>query len=161
MRAATTALGAFAALAGADSLEAHHSSSMFDVSSSIWVKGTVVRYEPINPHSMIMLDVKNDAGQVEHWTVEGPRLGRLDQLGVDENFLTAGDVIEVCGFFYKEDVAAQGPFSKNHVHGRVLVLSDGEKWLWGPYGNLENCLGKDQWASIHRGTTRRRDDEIP
>lgn len=150
---------ALAALVCAGTLEAHHSSSMFDVAASKWVKGTVVRYEPINPHTVLVIEEPTGDGRVREWTVEGPRLGRLDQLGVGQDFLKVGDVIEVCGFFYKEDVAARGPFSENHVHGRVLVLSDGQKWMWGPYGHLENCVSRDEWDSIHRGSTPVRDDE--
>jgi hypothetical protein len=41
------------ALACASPLRAHHSISMFEVSAPIWVKGTVVRYEPKDPHVMI------------------------------------------------------------------------------------------------------------
>ena len=55
-----TYAAAFAALACAGSLRAHHSSSMFDLSTPIWVKGTVVSYAPVNPHVMIALDVSKE-----------------------------------------------------------------------------------------------------
>jgi len=145
----------------ASSLSAHHSSSLFDVSRSVWVKGTVIRFEAINPHSMIWMEERTEDGQIRQWTVEGPRLGRLAQLSVAGDFLKVGDVIEVCGFFYKEGLAARDPFPDTRVHGRVLMRADGEKWLWGPYGRLENCIDPDEFSSIQRGTTRVRDDEVP
>ena len=57
-------------------LRAHHSISMIDVSTPVWVKGTVALYEPVNPHVMIALDERTDDGQVRRWTVEGPSLTR-------------------------------------------------------------------------------------
>jgi Family of unknown function (DUF6152) len=30
--------------------------AMFDVARPIWIRGTVVRYEAVNPHALIALD---------------------------------------------------------------------------------------------------------
>lgn len=135
------------ALACIGPVRAHHSASMFDMSTHIWLKGTVARYEPINPHALIELEERTDDGQVRRWTVEGPRLGRLAGLGVDDDFLKVGDFIEVCGFFGKDDVLRD-----SRVHGKVLVTPDGQKWQWGPYGRLESCVSPNDWDSIARGT---------
>jgi len=142
---------AIAVLACLGSVRAHHSNSMFDMSNFIWLIGTVVRYEPINPHAVISLEVKTEDGQLQTWTVEGPRLGRLDRLGVDADFVKVGDVIEICGFFLKEEVSTRRSPAQ-FVHGKVLVKPDGQRWAWGPYGRLENCVSRDEWDSIARGT---------
>lgn len=120
---------------------------MFDMSTHIWLKGTVVRYEPIDPHAIIELEERTEDGQVRRWTVEGPRLGRLERLSVDGDFVKAGDVIEVCGFFLKDDSSRD-----SRVHGHVLVRPDGQKWQWGPYGRLERCVDPSDWHSIATGT---------
>jgi hypothetical protein len=143
----TTWSAALAALACAGSLQAHHSSALFDMSTHIWLKGTVVRYEAINPHALIELEERTGDGQIQRWIVEGPRLGRLERLGVDGDFVNIGDVIEVCGFFGKDDVSRN-----SRVHGHVLVLADGQKWQWGPYGRLERCVHPDDWDSIATGS---------
>lgn len=134
MRKVATGAAAIAALACAGSAPAHHSISMIDVSVPVWVKGTVVRYEPINPHAMFELEETTDDGQRRRWTIEGPFPGRLDRIlslnrmGADEPFLNAGDVIEVCGFYPKGESAP----SRRYIHGHVLVMPDGRMQSWGP-----------------------------
>jgi len=48
---------AIAALACAGSAEAHHSGSMYEP-TPVWIKGTVVRFEGINPHTITTLEDK-------------------------------------------------------------------------------------------------------
>jgi len=136
-----------AVLACGSSLRAHHSVSMFDLAAPIWVRGTVVRYEPINPHAMFSLEEKKPDGQVQSWRVEGPGLARLSRLGAGENFLKAGDVVEVCGFPPKQEFVGPSsaairryPENQKIVHGHVLVMPDGRMRSWGSYGKLDNCI---------------------
>jgi hypothetical protein len=145
-RLATT-IAALIAVACAGGLCAHHSVSMIEVSKSVWLKGTVVRYEPISPHTRFELDVKATDGAVQRWTIEGPFPGRLSRIltlngmAVDEDFLHAGDVVEVCGFFPKrQDEASADAASLHYVHGHVLIMPDGRMQSWGPYGKLDNCV---------------------
>ena len=142
MRKIAACTVAITALACAGSPRAHHSISMFDVSTPIWLKGTVVRYEPISPHAMIELAVTGEDGRVQRWAIEGPFPGRLNRIlslnrmGVDEDFLKIGDVIEACGFPSK---GAHDP-SRRFVHGHVFVMPDGRMQSWGPYGRIHNCV---------------------
>jgi hypothetical protein len=135
---------AITALACVDPARAHHSVSMFELSMPIWLKGTVVGYEPVNPHALFSLEVRGDDGQVQQWTVEGPSLNGLIRNGVPENFLKTGDVIEVCGFPYKADVLARiavvRRVAQPFVHGHLLVMPDGGMRNWGGYGRLDNCV---------------------
>lgn len=128
-------------------LQAHHSSALFDLSMHTWLKGRVTSYEAINPHARITLEVADDKGDVRQWTIEGPRLGRIERLGIDGDFVSVGDVIEVCGFFAKG-----GNARSSRVHGHVVVLANGEMWQWGPYGRLELCVHPDDWDSIATGS---------
>ena len=149
--AAATGWVAIAALACAGSLCAHHSVSMIDVSTPVWVKGTVIRYEPISPHTMFELEQRTADGQVQHWTIEGPFPGRLARIlrvnGMqpNEDFVHTGDVIEVCGFRPNRtqsigNVSASPNVSRPYIHGHVLVMPEGRMESWGPYGKLDNCL---------------------
>src|SRR3954466_8600195 len=96
-------------VAGSGSLAAHHSLARFDTTTPVWVTGTVVRFERVNPHSRIFVDAR-EHGQVQHWVVDGPGPNVLARMGLGDDFLKAGDLIEACGFVLKEDSAAEaGP----------------------------------------------------
>ena len=142
----TMAFGTATILAGFACLspvQAHHSSSMFDLLQPVWVKATVVRYDRVNPHTRIMLEETTEQGQTIAWIVEGPPLFRLVQRGT-ESEVTIGDFIAVCGFPLKDDAsirAAYADFGQSRfVHGHVLVMPDGEKTTWGSYGSLGECI---------------------
>ena len=139
-----------ALLASAGSLVAHHSLAQFDTSTPVRVKGIVVVFERINPHSIIFLDQKKEDGQTQRWAVDGPGITQLDRFGVPKDMLKAGDVIEVCGFAAKESVQSQSQPRKSSsmpnmqgriLNGHVLVMPDGQKRFWSDYGQLDKCLG--------------------
>jgi hypothetical protein len=143
-----------AALGLAGSVDAHHSNSMFDVSMPIWVRGTVVRYEPIAPHAIIYLEETTADGQVQRWRIEGPwptRLGWiLENNGIVDgrDFFMPGDVIEVCGFDFRAEVKAQrdpnAPVPEGKfAHGQMVVMPDGHRQSWGGYGKIDNCVRPD------------------
>jgi hypothetical protein len=145
------AAAALAALALASSAGAHHSISVFDLSTPIWVRGTVVRYEPIAPHAMIYLDETTADGQVRRWRVEGPwpaRLGWiLENNGIVDgrDFFKPGDVIEICGFDMRAEIKAQrdpnGPVLEGQfTHAQMVVMPDGRRQSWGGYGKMVNCV---------------------
>jgi hypothetical protein len=129
----------FATLACAPSVDAHHSSSLFDFARPQWVKGTVVSYVPGNPHTMIVLDQRNDRGETQRSSIEGPILARLRRMNLPADFLKAGDVIEICAFPYRNDGAASARNS-TALHGHVILLPTGRLQPWSPYGKLDNCI---------------------
>jgi hypothetical protein len=149
----TTGAAAIAVLACAGSLHAHHASVTIDLSAPIWIKGTVVRYEPINPHTLLVVDVAVGA-EVQRWRVEGPFLARLKRMGVDVSPVQPGDVIEVCGFPSKGSAPAErsSTGAPPLIHGHVLVMPDGRLRSWGPYGKLDNCVrpddGPERWVDF-------------
>ena len=142
---------AITALLCAASSQAHHSDRMIDGSTAVWLTGTVLSYQPIHPHAMITLEVARSDGEPQMWTVEGPRLGRIAGLGIDGDIVEAGDVIQVCGFYPIREVLDERP-KPRYIHGKILVTPDGQKWAWGPYGRLKNCVDEDDWGSIESGT---------
>ena len=144
---ARRASAAVIAVALVVSLEAHHASSSIDLSTPIWVKGTVVRFDRINPHTIIELDEAVGAGH-RRWRIEGPFLARLERMGVDERFLEAGAVIEACGFALKDALPDAQPL----IHGHILALPNGQLRLWGPYGKIDNCVrpadDRQRWLEL-------------
>ncbi len=131
-----------AALACGGSVHAHHSISMIDTSTPVWVKGTIVRYEIVNPHTVIEIEETTSDGQRRRWTVEGPALHRFARQDLDESFVGEGDVIEVCGFTPKRLLDPANPNSPRppYVHGHLLVKANGQRSPWGSYGKMENCV---------------------
>ncbi len=128
---------ASAAVAVALPAFAHHSISMIEISTPIWVRGTVAEFRAINPHVLFTMEGIGPDGQTQRWTIEGPNLARLARMHADETFLKPGDAVEVCGFALKKSVLST---QKNFVHGHMLVMPDGHRRLFGPYGKLDNCF---------------------
>lgn len=142
--ATTACAAALVALVFAAAAPAHHASILIDFASPVWIAGTVVRYERVNPHTLFELDVVEN-GNVRRWTVEGPFLARLKRMGVADDLLKPGDALEVCGFPLKQGISLQSSSSDFRdrtffVHGHVLALPNGELRSWGPYGKTDNCV---------------------
>ena len=154
LRIIPMAAAALLTLPCAGSVQAHHSISMFELSSPFWVRGTVTAYEPIAPHAMIYLEETAADGQIRKWRIEGPWPGRLGWIlelhGIvdGKDFFKPGDVIEVCGFDFKAEIKAQRTPSTvdpsvSYAHGQMVVMADGQMRSWGGYGKLTNCVRPD------------------
>src|SRR5262245_35690295 len=95
MKKITTAWRAvLVALVSASSLLAHHALTNFDTTKAVRVKGTIVQFHQINPHSFIILDQKDTDGQTHRWAVEGPSVLQLKRSGFAKD-VKPGDVVEV------------------------------------------------------------------
>src|SRR2546428_13494607 len=72
-------------------LRAHHAfSAEFDVKKPLTLKGTLVKWEMINPHSWFHIEVKNPDGEVVEWMVEGGSPNSLIRVGVTKYSLQVG-----------------------------------------------------------------------
>jgi Family of unknown function (DUF6152) len=87
----------FLTLSLAGSAHAHHATASFDMTKSITVKGTVTGFDWTNPHVYIYVDVKDDKGAVEKWSVEMASTGMLSRAGWHRDTVKAGDEITVIG----------------------------------------------------------------
>lgn len=89
----TVAVAASAlALAAAGAAQAHHSFAMFDQEHPIQIAGTVVEFRYTNPHSYILLDVKEpDSDDTTVWTLEGSSPSLLSAAGITAKTLNPGD----------------------------------------------------------------------
>ncbi len=136
---------------------AHHSLVQFDTTTPTRVKGIVVRFDPITPHVRFLLDETREDGRTERWVVDGPAGNNIARMGLGPDFLKAGDVVEVCGFVLKADVASRrGPADAaaqpnvlgRPLSGHLLVMPNGKRRYWSDYGVLEKCLdpGEDKEA---------------
>ena len=76
---------------------AHHSLAPYDLSQVTTISGTVARFDFINPHGSIFLDVILENGIAEHWMVILESSSQLRRLGWSKNTLIAGETIKVKG----------------------------------------------------------------
>lgn len=76
-------------------VQAHHSGIAFDRSKTVTVTGEITRFVWRNPHLAIVIDVENDAGEIEEWKIEGPGTTVLATQGFERSALNNGDSITV------------------------------------------------------------------
>jgi len=50
----------------------HNMTALFDLNDRVTFKGTFTKVDWRNPHIQFFVESKNDKGQVETWSVEGP-----------------------------------------------------------------------------------------
>ena len=89
------ALGATLALASvAASVNAHHSTAIYDSDNPIELAGTVVEWQFVNPHVFILLEVADAAtGEKKVWSLEGGNTAGLFRRGWTPNTLKPGDQV--------------------------------------------------------------------
>jgi len=105
-------------LATSISVSAHHAfSAEFDAAKPIEVKGVVTKFELVNPHSWLYVDVKNADGTVTNWGFEFGAPYNLKEKGIVKSTLSAGTPISVKGY--------QAKNGKNFAYATVTTLSDG------------------------------------
>jgi hypothetical protein len=77
---------------------AHHGTANYDMTKVVTVKGTVTDFQFVNPHTLILFDVKNDQGVIEHWQAEATSPNHLVRAGWSKDIIKSGDQITVSGF---------------------------------------------------------------
>jgi hypothetical protein len=88
-----------AALGVATDISAHHSvAGQYDPSNPVTVEGTIVEVLMRNPHSRIRLDITDDAGDTQTWTLEMDDVEDMAEQGVTSETLLVGDEIVVLAF---------------------------------------------------------------
>jgi hypothetical protein len=105
------------ALAGATN--AHHATASFDMTSSATMKGSVTGYDWTNPHVYIYLDVKDEKGAMEKWSVEMASVGMLARAGWRRDTVKPGDEITVVGNRAKD--------GRPLLHLNKLVFANGQQ----------------------------------
>jgi hypothetical protein len=163
MTALTTVL---AALVAAGPLLAHHSVGVFETTTPIRVKGTVVRFVWANPHSAIIVEQRTEDGATIRWALESSApIPLLESRGCSKDSFKPGDVIEACGFAPKGAVGAQADASNQAktrldpvwlkgadrvITARLLLTQRGPEVHWSHYGPLESCISEQELKALTR-----------
>jgi len=104
--------------------QAHHAfSSEFDISKPLTLKGTLVRWEMINPHSWFHVEVKEPDGNIVEWMIEGGSPNSLIRQGVTKNSIRIGMELTIEGYQAKD--------ATQKAVGRNFVLPDGRRLFVG------------------------------
>jgi len=75
---------------------AHHGSASYKADKIVVLqRATVTQFVWANPHAMVLFDVKDDQGKIEHWAGEAGSPAAIRPLGWSRNSIRPGDVITV------------------------------------------------------------------
>lgn len=155
--------GSLAMLVCTGAALAHHSGYMYQ-STPLWLSGTVVDFEPRDPHTWTTVEV-GSAGAVRRWVVEGPGQSQVERMGFATDLPQIGDTVTFCAYPYKQEYLDQ--FSSTDpdgvprqlIEGHVMVLPDGAMRFWDPHGLLSACmrssdLDRQSWLDFLRSDSR-------
>lgn len=105
----------------------HHGNSSYDSKNPIALKGVVTKFDWQNPHAQIYFDVRDDKGNVVHWTAETLSPSSLARAGWTSHSVKPGDEVTVVL------MPAKNGAPVGHFH--EIILKDGRKLDVG-----EECL---------------------
>ena len=113
---------------------AHHAfSAEFDVNKPLTIKGTLTKWEMINPHSWFHIDVKGPDGKVSEWMIEGGSPNTLIRLGVTKYTVKVGTELTIDAYQAKEGT--------NKAVGRNFTLPDGTRLFLSANGTIPGTQG--------------------
>ena len=106
---------------------AHHSfAAEFDALKPVTLKGTVVKWEMLNPHGWITLAVPGADGKTTEWMIETSNPNGLMRLGWSKRSLKFGDEITVEAYRAKD--------GSNTANAARVTLADGRSVFAGSAG---------------------------
>ena len=91
-RANAIVLGVFALLTVSVPLLAHHGNAAYE-DKKIMLKGTVTAWIWTNPHVFLKMDVKDDQGNITHWTGELVAPSNIINFGFRPDTFKPGDEV--------------------------------------------------------------------
>ncbi len=110
-------------------LSAHHGrGATFDMKTRTTLKGAVSQVKWANPHVLVFMDVKDQAGKVVTWTFENSNVHTLANQGYNRNTLKVG----------QEITAIVNPAANGAPLGIVVkvILADGKEIMSRERGNV-------------------------
>jgi hypothetical protein len=106
---------------------AHHSfAAEYDSHDVITLTGVITAVEWTNPHTYVHVNVKDAAGKVTDWALEGYPPNTLKRTGFARAALKEGDTITITAYKSKD--------GSHTGAGREITFSDGSKKFLGPEG---------------------------
>lgn len=82
---------------------AHHSFAVhYDPEQTQVVEGIAKSFRFTNPHGILLLEVTNDAGEIETWTVETTSPSAMRRRGWSQDMIKPGDTVRVDGYIARD-----------------------------------------------------------
>ena len=102
--------------------QAHHSfRGVYDFSKHSTIKGEVVKFELLNPHARVFINLTNEDGEIEAWVVEAPGRLSLVRRGWSDDMFAQGEVITAVG--------NPSPTGKKAIWLEKITLADGTEFI--------------------------------
>ncbi|MGD8807991.1 MAG: DUF6152 family protein [Gammaproteobacteria bacterium] len=95
--AAKTLVSVAIALPQFDLASAHHAATMFDREQTVELVATVREFQWTSPHVWIQVQVENESGEIEEWSIEGGTPSRLYRAGWRPTTFNPGDKVTIRG----------------------------------------------------------------
>jgi len=113
-------------------VRAHHAfAAEFDVNKPLTLKGSLLKWEMVNPHSWFHVVVKDPEGKTTTWLIEGGSPNQLIRMGVTKNTVPIGTELTIEGYRAKDGTMK--------AVGRNFVLPDGSRlFLGGSAGGVSD-----------------------
>lgn len=120
--------------------QAHHAfSAEFDADKPVEIKGVVTKFELVNPHSWIYLDVKEADGKVANWGFEYGAPFSLKERGVTKTSFAVGSEVTITGYRAKS--------GKNFGYAVSSVTADGRTFQTGGAADAPTAAGQNKPAT--------------
>jgi len=97
----------------------HHAETLYDMKTPTTVKGVVSRVEWSNPHAYLTLNVTNDKGGSEEWSIELNSPNSLKRYGWTSTTVKPGDQITCTG--------GRAKTGAKTMRGLTVELEDGKR----------------------------------
>ena len=98
MRYAVSTLMATAVLVAAPSIRSHHAQAPFyDQEKFVEINGVVTRFEFINPHPHLYVEVTDEQGETIEWAIQFPNRTNMIKRGWNAETVRPGDMLTAVG----------------------------------------------------------------
>ena len=104
-------------------LWAHHSfAAEYDGTKPVKLSGTVTKFDMVNPHSWIYIDVKDDTGKVVNWKFETASPSNLYRRGFKKDTIKSGMQVTIEGYLAKDGSPTANGQRLHMPDGTVIIL---------------------------------------
>ena len=118
-------IGAVLMASGGTALAHHSFGAEFDQNAPVKLEGTVIKFEWVNPHSWIHINVPDPkTGKTVAWKVEGGAPSALLRRGWNRNSLPTGTKIQVTGYAARDGDLRASAAEISFPDGHTLSLGN-------------------------------------
>ena len=105
-------------------LLAHHGHAGYEVANSVTITGTVSEFQFVNPHSIVIVTVKDEKGETQSWQAELTSPNHLIRAGWTATSLKPADQVTITGYRAKSGANSIW-ITKISANGEELKTGEG------------------------------------